>query len=91
MPEPLIPFANYNEWAKQSSILKDLENKNETQKIKEIFIDLISSLPPENKPILERLVLFCKKVTTFSNINKMTSTNVNFLKNKKYLKNKKIK
>eukprot|EP00002_Diphylleia_rotans_P019934 TRINITY_DN3856_c0_g1_i1.p1 TRINITY_DN3856_c0_g1~~TRINITY_DN3856_c0_g1_i1.p1 ORF type:complete len:834 (+),score=194.02 TRINITY_DN3856_c0_g1_i1:50-2551(+) len=72
LPEPLMTFDLYDEWVEASdaggieSYIQDLKT-------------LFESLPPSNKMVLKKLLLFLHLVSQYSQVNKMTPANLSIV------------
>ncbi|KXJ21718.1 Rho GTPase-activating protein 44 [Exaiptasia diaphana] len=69
LPDPLMTFALYEEWIKAASIQ---ENGARLQ----AYWLLIEKLPKENKDNLRYLICFLAKLSEYSDVNKMTPSNI---------------
>ncbi|KAK3728524.1 hypothetical protein QZH41_011602 [Actinostola sp. cb2023] len=69
LPDPLMMFQLYDEWIKAASI------KDNGAKLQAYWV-LVEKLSKENKDNLRYLICFLAKVSEYSDINKMTASNI---------------
>uniref|UniRef100_A0A3B3Z758 Rho GTPase-activating protein 24 n=1 Tax=Periophthalmus magnuspinnatus TaxID=409849 RepID=A0A3B3Z758_9GOBI len=71
LPEPVIPFHNYNEFLSCAKVL----SKDEDGGMKELR-KLVDSLPPVNYNLLKYICRFLDEVQSYSGVNKMSVQNL---------------
>lgn len=71
LPEPVIPFHNYNEFLACAKAL----SKDEEEGMKELR-KLVNSLPPVNYNLLKYICRFLDEVQSYSGVNKMSVQNL---------------
>ncbi|CAL9682115.1 unnamed protein product [Knipowitschia caucasica] len=69
LPEPVIPFHNYNDFLSCAKVLSRDEGMKELKK-------LVDSLPPVNYNLLKYICRFLDEVQSYSGVNKMSVQNL---------------